>query len=164
MMDDEGIFDAQNRQLEEKLRRILDSDCSSDESEPEIEEVKNESPSEKVKQKSQIEECIDISSEENHETITISDSDGESNTNQLESDTNNVITLTLQDGNKRNTKTVQITKDQPVLLLKIEYSKLADNVNISTLKFMFDGDLLDDRTTLEELDIDDGCVIDVIRS
>lgn len=71
------------------------------------------------------------------------------------------ITVKLQDGHRKHLKEYTCDKSEPVLELKKQYAKDFD-IDIASMKLSFDGDIIDDNATLEELDIDDGCVIDVI--
>lgn len=72
------------------------------------------------------------------------------------------ITVKVQDGNRKHTKEFRILKNKPIVDLKQQYRKefnLSDN---ETIKLMFDGDILDDESTPEELEIEDDCIIDAM--
>lgn len=73
----------------------------------------------------------------------------------------NSLKATLQDGNRKNTKELRIMKDQRFLELKENYAKLV-NVDADRISFSFDGELIDDDSTPNDLDIDDEFVIDVV--
>lgn len=74
----------------------------------------------------------------------------------------NEILLKLQDGNRKNTKEFRILKNAPMQRLKERYAKEFNLSSIEHIKFSFDGDVVEDQSTAEELDIEDDCVIDVM--
>ena len=71
------------------------------------------------------------------------------------------LKLKLQDGHRKHNKELSISKCDTVVRIKEFWSK-EYNLDISAIKLCFDGDLLCDEATLEECDIDDGCLIDVM--
>jgi len=73
----------------------------------------------------------------------------------------NEITVKLQDGNKKHTKEFKIDKHKPLLELKKLYAKQFNLESIDNIKLLFDGDIADDESTADELEIEDGCVLDV---
>lgn len=74
----------------------------------------------------------------------------------------NGVTVKLQDGHRKHTKEFVIEKNLPMLELKKKYLN-AFNLDMNTkVRLMFDGDIVDDEATAEELDIEDDCVIDVL--
>lgn len=75
----------------------------------------------------------------------------------------NVITLKLQDGQRKHLKEFQIAKQAPLSLLKEKYAK-EFNIDLNRMTLRFDGDTVDDQDTPDSLDIEDECVIDVIVS
>lgn len=72
------------------------------------------------------------------------------------------ITVKVQDGNRKHTKEFRIFKNRPIVHLKQRYRKEFNLPDDEPIKLMFDGDLLDDESTPEELDIEDDCIIDVM--
>lgn len=72
------------------------------------------------------------------------------------------IRLTLQDGNKRHTKEFSVIKTDPFSKLKQSYMEEFKLDQTQRVKFLFDGDIVDDESTPEELEVEDGCVIDVM--
>lgn len=76
----------------------------------------------------------------------------------------NEISIKLQDGNRKHTKEFKVILNEPILELKKKYAKEFDVNSIDKVKFLFDGDIVEDDSTPEELEIEDGCVIDVLIS
>lgn len=74
----------------------------------------------------------------------------------------NLITVKLQDGHRKHTKEFRILKNQPTLELKKSYAKEFNLDNIDKIRLMFDGDVMDDNSTADDLEIEDDCVIDVV--
>lgn len=72
------------------------------------------------------------------------------------------ITVKVQDGNRKHTKQFRINKKEPIYHLKEIYRKEFKVPDEDSIKLTFDGDLLDDESTPEELDIEDDCIIDVM--
>lgn len=72
------------------------------------------------------------------------------------------ITIKVQDGNRKHTKQFRINKKEPICHLKEKYREEFKLSDTNTIKLTFDGDLLDDESTPEELDIEDDCIIDVM--
>lgn len=70
------------------------------------------------------------------------------------------IKLKLQDGNRKNTQMMFAYKDKPLGQLKAVYADM-QKLDVSHIRFMFDGDPLNDEMTPEEYDIEEDCVIDV---
>lgn len=54
-----------------------------------------------------------------------------------------------------------MSKYQSLAWLKEQYAK-AFNIDLTRMKLCFDGDPVEDEDTPESLDIEDGCVIDVM--
>uniref|UniRef100_A0A6G1SFA2 Small ubiquitin-related modifier 2-A n=1 Tax=Aceria tosichella TaxID=561515 RepID=A0A6G1SFA2_9ACAR len=75
----------------------------------------------------------------------------------------NVITLKLQDGQRKHLKEFKIAKQEPLSILKEKYAQ-EFNIDLNRMKLCFDGDPVDDQDTPDSLDIEDECVIDVIVS
>lgn len=75
----------------------------------------------------------------------------------------NEITIKLQDGNRKHTKEFRIIKDEPMAKLRQKYAQ-EFKLNPAKIKFLFDGDLVGDDSTPEELEIEDDCVVDVMVS
>lgn len=73
----------------------------------------------------------------------------------------NVITLKLQDGNRKHSKEFLVAMDEPLIGLKEKYAQEFD-IDIICMKLSFDGDTIDDQQTPEQLDMEDGCVVDVL--
>lgn len=73
----------------------------------------------------------------------------------------NILTLKLQDGQRKHLKEFQIGKSEPLRILKEKYAK-EFNHDLDRMKLCFDGDPVRDQDTPEELDIDDDCVLDVL--
>lgn len=72
------------------------------------------------------------------------------------------VKVKLQDGHRKHTKEFVIELNAPMSDLKKKYLK-SFNLDVNTkLRLDFDGETVDDEATAEELDIDDGCVIDVM--
>lgn len=83
---------------------------------------------------------------------TVEDNDAQSNT----------LTLKLQDGNRKHTKDFRIKSSEPLCKLKSDYAR-ALNLDASVkIKLLFDGDQIDDESTAEDLDIEDGFALDVL--
>lgn len=82
---------------------------------------------------------------------------------QEEEEDSDIITLKLQDGNRKHLKEFQISKYQSLKRLKELYAKAFD-IDLTRMKLRFDGDPVEDEDTPESLDIEDGCVIDVMIS
>lgn len=75
----------------------------------------------------------------------------------------NMISIKLQDGNRKHTKEYRINKTEPLKLLKELYAKDYDISCVDDIKLSFDGDIIESDDTAIDLDIDDGCIIDVIH-
>lgn len=72
------------------------------------------------------------------------------------------VLVKLQDGHRKHTKEFVIELNAPMSELKRKYLE-SFNLDIETkIRLNFDGEAVDDEATAEELDIDDGCVIDVM--
>ena len=100
------------------------------------------------------------------DVVSLSDDeeDGESNENEDEGDiecySSEFITFTLQDGNRKNTREIQFSKNDKMLKWKQKY---ADELNykVENIRLCFDGDVIDDDATPEEADLENGFRIDV---
>ena len=74
----------------------------------------------------------------------------------------NKVTLKFQDGNMRNTRELEAYLDRPILELKREYARICNIHDVDSIVLSFDGELLSDSATPEELEIEDECVLDVL--
>lgn len=73
----------------------------------------------------------------------------------------NKITLKLQDGNRKHSKEILVALDEPLSRLKQEYA-VEFGLDLATVKLSFDGDIVGDQDTASSLDMEDGCVLDVL--
>lgn len=73
----------------------------------------------------------------------------------------NEITVKLQDGNRKHTKEFKLNKTDPVSVLKQQYRQVFSLSESEQIKLIFDGDVLEDDSTPEELEIENDCVLDV---
>lgn len=92
--------------------------------------------------------------------INISSSEDEAQEPDNNADSSN-LKLKLQDGHRKHLKEYEISKFARIINLKKMY---ADDfgIDLNSMKLWFDGDPVDDDETPESLDIEDGCVLDVM--
>lgn len=74
----------------------------------------------------------------------------------------NQLSIKVQDGNRKNTKTFQISRNKPLIELKKLYAEMFKIDDLELIKFFFDGDNVEDDTTAEDLDLEGGETFDVI--
>ena len=97
-------------------------------------------------------DIIDISSSEDEVEAPEPDNKSEESSN---------LKLKLQDGHRKHLKEYEISKFARIINLKKMY---ADDfgIDLNSMKLWFDGDPVEDDDTPESLDIEDGCVLDVM--
>lgn len=74
----------------------------------------------------------------------------------------NALTIKLQDGNRKHTKDIRIVKSEPLCKLKSVYATTFSLESTENIKLFFDGDEIDDESTAEDLELEDGFAVDVV--
>lgn len=74
----------------------------------------------------------------------------------------NEVLLKIQDGNRKHTRQYLIQKTEAMSKLKELYGKDIGIEDIGQIRLCFDGDIVDDDQTPEELDMEDDCVVDAL--
>ena len=73
-----------------------------------------------------------------------------------------MLTFKLQNANRKETVEVQISKYDTMNILMSKYAQ-TKSLDLSTLKFRFDGENLDPSETPETLELEGGECIDVFK-
>lgn len=80
----------------------------------------------------------------------------------MDSDFTDALTIKLQDGNRKHTKDFKILPNEPLSKLKIDYAREFNLNSASSIKLFFDGDEIEDESTAEDVELEDGYAIDVV--